>query len=61
MADVVADLDRQTGAAAPSPLGVGAPGMVDRRGRLCFAPNLPQAQGVDWTELIGDRLPGGRC
>jgi len=32
--------------------------MVDRRGRLCFAPNLPQAQGVDWTELVGDRLPG---
>ena len=34
--------------------------MVDRRGRLCFAPNLPQAHGVDWTELIGDRLPGRR-
>ncbi len=58
VADVVADLDRQTGAGVRSPVGVGAPGMVDRRGRLCFAPNLPQAQGVDWTELIGDRLPG---
>lgn len=58
VADVVADLDRQTGAAVPSPVGVGAPGMVDRHGRLCFAPNLPQAHGVDWTELIGDRLPG---
>ncbi len=23
--------------------------MVDREGRLCFAPNLPQGQGVDWT------------
>jgi glucokinase len=32
--------------------------MVDRHGRLCFAPNLPQAHGVDWTELIGPRLPG---
>jgi glucokinase len=32
--------------------------MVDRAGRLCFAPNLPQAHGVDWTALIGDRLPG---
>ncbi len=32
--------------------------MVDRHGRLCFAPNLPQAHGVDWTALIGDRLPG---
>ncbi len=42
----------------PAPVGVGAPGMVDRHGRLRFAPNLPQAHGVDWTELIGDRLPG---
>ncbi len=32
--------------------------MVDRDGRLCFAPNLPQAQGVDWNELIGGELPG---
>ena len=44
--------------AEPAPVGVGAPGMVDREGRLCFAPNLPQAQGVDWNELIGNRLPG---
>ena len=29
-------------------------------GRLCFAPNLPQAQGVDWNDLIGDQLPGRR-
>jgi glucokinase len=42
----------------PAAVGVGAPGMVDRRGRLCFAPNLPQAHEVDWTELIGGRLPG---
>jgi glucokinase len=64
VAEVVADLDRElaTGApaavSAPAPVGVGAPGMVDRQGRLCFAPNLPQAQGVDWNELIGDQLPG---
>jgi glucokinase len=73
VAEVVADLDSQLAAAAapaaasaaatatvaaPTPVGVGAPGMVDRRGRLCFAPNLPQAQGVDWNELIGDQLPG---
>jgi glucokinase len=44
--------------ATPVPVGVGAPGMVDRGGRLCFAPNLPQAHGVDWTALVGDRLPG---
>ena len=58
VAEVVAELDRRLAAATPVPVGVGAPGMVDRRGRLCFAPNLPQAQGVDWTELIGERLPG---
>ncbi len=64
VAQVVGDLDRGLGAAAggPSaaPVGVGAPGMVDRRGRLCFAPNLPQAHEVDWTELIGARVPGRR-
>ena len=58
VAEVVADLDRQLAAAAPIPVGVGAPGMVDRQGRLRFSPNLPQAHGVDWTALIGDQLPG---
>ena len=62
VAEVAAELDRTLGrdpaAADPAPVGVGAPGMVDRHGRLCFAPNLPQAHGVDWTELIGPRLPG---
>ena len=53
-------LPAAAGGAAPAAVGVGAPGMVDRRGRLCFAPNLPQAQGVDWNELIGDELPGPR-
>jgi glucokinase len=62
VASVTAELDRSLGADGPgepaAPIGVGAPGMVDRAGRLCFAPNLPQAHGVDWTALIGDRLPG---
>ena len=58
VAQVVADLDRQLAAAMPIPVGVGAPGMVDRQGRLRFSPNLPQAHGVDWTVLIGDQLPG---
>jgi glucokinase len=49
-----------SGSVPAPPVGVGAPGMVDRRGRLCFAPNLPQAQGVDWSELVGERLPGRR-
>ena len=65
VAAVVGELDGAPGTGTgagdgdgPAPVGVGAPGMVDRNGRLCFAPNLPQAHGVDWTELIGDRLPG---
>ncbi len=58
VAQVVVELDRALGTTGATPVGVGAPGMVDRQGRLCFAPNLPQAHGVDWTELIGDRLPG---
>jgi glucokinase len=65
VAQVVAELDGVLAerrmaepAAAPVPIGVGAPGMVDRSGRLCFAPNLPQAHGVDWTALVGHRLPG---
>jgi len=68
IAAVVAELDAlprsraggAAGADVPAPVGVGAPGMVDRAGRLRFAPNLPQAHGVDWTELIGSRLPGRR-
>ena len=58
VAEVVAGLDRSLGATDATPVGVGAPGMVDHAGRLRFAPNLPQAQGVDWNELMGDRLPG---
>ena len=59
VAQVTAQLDQSRSSdAEAAPIGVGAPGMVDRQGRLCFAPNLPQAHGVDWTALIGDRLPG---
>jgi glucokinase len=62
VAEVVAGLDRALAAMAPTPVGVpvgvGAPGMVDHEGRLRFAPNLPQAQGVDWNELMGEQLPG---
>jgi glucokinase len=39
-------------------VGVGAPGMLDRDGRLRFSPNLPQGHGVDWKILMGERLPG---
>jgi glucokinase len=63
IADVVAQLDASVGtsgiAAGDAPaIGVGAPGMLDRQGRLRFSPNLPQAHGVDWTLLMGERLPG---
>jgi glucokinase len=60
VAQVVDDLDRALGAVGDAPVGVGPPGMLDRRGRLRFSPNLPQADGVDWTGLIGDRLRGRR-
>ena len=61
IAAVVAQLDAAVGAGPDLPaVGVGAPGMLDRRGRLRFAPNLPQAHGVNWTVLIGERLPGRR-
>jgi glucokinase len=41
-------------------VGIGAPGMLDRQGRLRFSPNLPQAHGVDWGVLMAARLPGRR-
>ena len=41
-----------------APVGVGVPGMVDRQGRLVFAPNLPQGQGIDWPSLLSERLNG---
>ncbi|MGH9093428.1 MAG: ROK family protein [Acidimicrobiales bacterium] len=46
------------GPTAPPPVGVGAPGMLDRRGVLCFSPNLPGAAGADVRQLVGARLPG---
>jgi glucokinase len=62
VAEVVGGLDRALAAMGPTPIGapvgVGAPGMVDHEGRLRFAPNLPQAQGVDWNELMGEHLAG---
>jgi glucokinase len=65
VAQVVAQLDalgQGEGSAAemPPPVGVGAPGMLDRQGRLRFSPNLPQGHGVDWNKLLGERLAGRR-
>jgi glucokinase len=62
VAAVVHELDAAVGSddGAPPAIGVGAPGMLDRAGRLVFAPNLPQAHGVDWHSLIGTELAGRR-
>jgi glucokinase len=64
IAEVVAQLDAGTGSGRPAgdlpAIGVGAPGMLDRQGRLRFSPNLPQAHGVDWSALLGERLAGRR-
>ncbi|HEY3843281.1 MAG TPA: ROK family protein [Acidimicrobiales bacterium] len=62
VADVVGQLDAALGVApsaggAPA-IGVGAPGMLDRQGRLRFAPNLPQAHGVDWNQLMAEQVVG---
>jgi glucokinase len=62
VADVVAELDRAIGgtgsAGGVPPVGVGAPGMVDRGGRLRFSPNLSHAAGVDWRALLAARMTG---
>jgi len=54
---VVAGLEQATGSSG-RPVGVGAPGMVDRRAILVFAPNLPPASGADLGRLLASRLPG---
>jgi glucokinase len=59
VAEVVERLDEAVfGRVHHGPVGVGVPGMVDLRGRLVFAPNLPQAQGVDWPSLLENRMRG---
>jgi glucokinase len=67
VAEVVGRLDAEASgsgsfadAGSGTPVGVGVPGMVDRQGHLVFAPNLPQAQGLEWPSLLEDRM-GGRA
>jgi glucokinase len=38
------------------PIGVGLPGMVDRSGRLVYAPNLPSASSSSMLELLQEAL-----
>ncbi|HUC35590.1 MAG TPA: ROK family protein [Acidimicrobiales bacterium] len=42
------------------PVGVGVPGLVDDKGVLRFAPNLPIASGMDMAQLLCGRLAGAR-
>ena len=65
IADVVARLLASSGSPAgrpadAAPVGVGVPGMLDRQERLLLSPNLTDAQGVDWRELMRSRLAGRR-
>lgn len=41
------------------PVGVGVPGMLDRRGVLVYSPNLPGAVGADFGRLFAERLSTG--
>jgi glucokinase len=58
VAQVVQALRRDTGAGTEAPVGVGAPGMLDRRGQLVFPPNLRGATGARFGPLVAERLPG---
>jgi glucokinase len=65
VAEVVAQLDAALDVGSPNAagapaIGVGAPGMLDRVGRLRFSPNLPQAHGVDWRLLLSEQLADRR-
>lgn len=44
----------------PESIGVGVPGVVDRRGTLVFAPNLQGSLGVRLQGELESRLPGVR-
>lgn len=58
---VVGELDASGGGGRrPLPVGVGAPGLVDVRGTVRFAPNLAGVRGLDVPGLVGARLGGDR-
>lgn len=54
VADVVARLEEAEGPVAG--VGAGLPGLVDRRGRLAAAPNLPAVAGVAFAEQLAERV-----
>ncbi|HEX4979343.1 MAG TPA: ROK family protein [Acidimicrobiales bacterium] len=53
---VIEELVGTTGAGTTTGVGVGVPGLVDRQGRLRFAPNLPGVRELDVAEVLGVRL-----
>jgi glucokinase len=57
VAAVIAELEGSVGS-RPGAVGVGIPGMLDRRGVLVFSPNLQSATGADFPELFAQRVPG---
>ncbi|MGQ0617036.1 MAG: ROK family protein [Acidimicrobiia bacterium] len=54
VAAVVVRLEQAEGPVAG--IGAGLPGLVDRRGRLAAAPNLPAVAGVAFAERLAERV-----
>jgi glucokinase len=59
LVDLTAVLEGTVGERVPA-IGVGLPGLVERKGVLRFAPNLPGVVDLDLTAALGDRLPDVR-
>ena len=57
--EITTHLDRFTGDTS-LPVGVGAPGLVTKRGEVLFAPNLPGAHEMDLHGRLGARLGSSR-
>lgn len=56
LAAAARELAAAAGAEAGAPVGIGAPGLVDRLGRLRVAPNLPGIRELALRERVGGRL-----
>jgi len=55
VADVASELAQRAGGAVAA-VGVGAPGLVDRRGALRFAPQLPGVEELDLGARVHERV-----
>jgi glucokinase len=54
--EVVSALDAEVAGAGPLPVGIGAPGLVTRDGRVLFAPNLPGVSEMPLVRRLNERL-----